>query len=102
MYTSSTVMSQIIHHSRCSAFLFLHRAIHAHIGREQRAAQKISNISGGKLDCLIHNAARMSADTLYKDFDSLLVSFLFNDVELQTDVDAARAWTSSTQTSSTQ
>ena len=44
----------------------------------------------------------MSADTLYKDFDSLLVSFLFNDVELQTDVDAARAWTSSTQTSSTQ
>ena len=56
--------------------------MHAHIGREQRAAQEISNISGGKLDCLIHNAARMSADTLYKGFDSLFVPLLFHDVEL--------------------
>ncbi|KAI0694707.1 NAD-P-binding protein [Earliella scabrosa] len=35
----------------------------------QAAAKKISEVTGGKLDCLIHNAARMDISTIYKSFD---------------------------------
>ena len=33
------------------------------------AAKKISEVTDGKLDCLIHNAARMDISTIYKSFD---------------------------------
>ncbi|KAI0747067.1 NAD-P-binding protein [Daedaleopsis nitida] len=36
----------------------------------ERAAKQVSEISGGKLDCLIHNAARMDVDSVFKDIES--------------------------------
>ena len=41
----------------------------------QRAAQQVSALTGGTLDYLIHNAARMDPETLYKGFDSLYAPF---------------------------
>ena len=33
------------------------------------AAKKVADVTGGKLDCLIHNAANMNINTVYKGFD---------------------------------
>ena len=35
----------------------------------QNAAKEISRVTGGKLDCLIHNAARMDPAVMPKGFD---------------------------------
>ncbi|RPD54465.1 NAD-P-binding protein [Lentinus tigrinus ALCF2SS1-7] len=35
----------------------------------QKAAKEIGEVTGGKLDCLIHNAARMDAEYITKGFD---------------------------------
>ncbi len=35
----------------------------------QKAAERVSEVTGGKLDYLIHNAARVEAETLSKGFD---------------------------------
>ena len=37
----------------------------------QRAAREMSRITGGTLDCLLHNAARMERDSVMKGFDDL-------------------------------
>ena len=33
------------------------------------AAKQVADITGGKLDYLIHNAANMNINTVYKGFD---------------------------------
>ncbi|KAI0753737.1 NAD-P-binding protein [Fomes fomentarius] len=35
----------------------------------ERAAKQVSEITGGKLDCLIHNAAWMDSNTVFKGYD---------------------------------
>ncbi len=35
----------------------------------QKAAERVSEVTGGKLDYLIHNAARVEAENLSKGFD---------------------------------
>ncbi len=37
--------------------------------RSQKAAKRLSDVTGGKLDCLIHNAARMEPVPVMKGFD---------------------------------
>ncbi|KAI0691688.1 NAD-P-binding protein [Earliella scabrosa] len=41
-----------------------------HYASLEAAATQLSQITGGTLDCLIHNAARMDSDTFYRGFDS--------------------------------
>ncbi|KAM5539647.1 hypothetical protein V8D89_006756 [Ganoderma adspersum] len=35
----------------------------------ERAAKQVAEVTGGKLDCLIHNAANMNINTVHKGFD---------------------------------
>ncbi|RPD54459.1 NAD-P-binding protein [Lentinus tigrinus ALCF2SS1-6] len=46
------------------------RGLHnVHILQADDAAKQVSELTGGKLDCLIHNAARTEADSVFKGFD---------------------------------
>ena len=62
----------------------------------QQAAQRVSELSGGTLDYLIHNAAHIS-DELFEGYETLWAAF--SDFIFQhhssVDVFAARTWTSS-------
>lgn len=38
------------------------------IWASKRAAKQVAEVTGGKLDCLIHNAANMNINTVHKGF----------------------------------